>query len=84
MSCPKVLRAKDKEMLCLLSFSAATAERGDTEGTLAWKRKASRPFVPGLSWTASELSVIHKPLMNLKDIGPWESLKQVLVGRAFC
>ncbi len=37
-------------------------QRGeDTEVTLAWKNKASRPFVPVLSWIASELSTFLSP-----------------------
>jgi hypothetical protein len=33
----------------------------DIEGTLAWKRIASRLFIPVLSWIASELSAFLSP-----------------------
>jgi hypothetical protein len=33
----------------------------DTEGTLDWKRKVSKPFVPILSWIARELSAFLSP-----------------------
>ncbi len=40
------------------------------EGTLAWKRKASRPFVPVLSWMASELSTFLSPLWSFRASFP--------------
>jgi hypothetical protein len=33
----------------------------DIEGTLAWKKKASTPFVPILSLIASQLSASQNP-----------------------
>jgi hypothetical protein len=55
MLCPSKPRTEEEEVFCCLSSSATDAEGEDTEGTLAWKRKALRPFIPVYSWMASKL-----------------------------
>ncbi len=42
-------------------------QRGEvTEGTLAWKRKASRPLTQVLSWIAGKLSAFLSPSWSFK------------------
>ncbi len=66
MSCPGILRAKDEDMFCSCHPLPQLQRGKSTERTLAWKRKASRPFVPVLSWIASELSAFLRPLWSIK------------------
>ncbi len=59
-------------------------QRGErTEGTLDWKRKASRPLIPVLSWMASELSVFLSPSWSFKTSVPGGASTKSWLGGLF-
>jgi hypothetical protein len=48
MPCLSILGKEDKNMLCFMLSCAAAAESERLKRTLAWNKKASRPFIPDL------------------------------------
>ncbi len=59
-------------------------QRGErTEGTPAWKRKASRPLILVLSWMASKLSAFLSPSWSFKTSVPGGASTKSRMGGLF-
>jgi hypothetical protein len=57
----RVLRAKDRNVLCHLLYSAAAAKVGSHRSNQCLKRNESRPCILVLSWEASKFSTFLSP-----------------------
>jgi hypothetical protein len=84
MSCPGLPRAEDKNVLRCLSSSTAAAERGRHRRDSGLEEKSIQAIYSRSQLDSQRALYLPEPLMKLQDVGPWGSLNQVRVGRAFC
>jgi hypothetical protein len=84
VSCHRVLRAEDKEVLhSLLSFAPAAGGRR-YRGDCGLKEKSIYAIGSHSQLDSQQALCLLEPLLKLQDISPWGGLNRVQVGRAFC
>jgi hypothetical protein len=71
VSCPRVVRTEDKDVLRCLSSSAAAAEGGRHRGDLGLEEKSIKAIDSRSQLDSQRALRLPGPLMKLQDIGPW-------------
>ncbi len=83
VSCPGIPGAKDEDVFCCLSSSAAAAEGGKHRGDSGLEEKSVQAICSRSQLNSQRALCFPKPLMELQDVRPRGGLNHIGVGRAF-